>query len=182
MATVAEPLSTERQTTTLALEGMTCDSCATRIERRLNKLDGVEASVNFATERASVAFVPARATVGELVAAVDSAGYAAHEINVGQREHEHGEDVDALRVRLVTAVVLAVPVTVLAMVPSTRFAGWHWLCLALTTPIVFWCGAQFHRAALANARHGTATMDTLISLGTLAAWGWSTVVFLSGAD
>ena len=172
MATVA------RERTTLALEGMTCASCAVRIERRLNRLDGVEATVNFATEQATVSH-RGGVSVDDLVSAVESAGYRAH-VAEGHR-HEH-DDLGTLRRRLAVAVLLAVPLAAWAMIPATRFGGWRWVSLPLSTVVVFWCGAQFHRAALANARHRAATMDTLISLGTLAAWSWSAVVLLARFD
>ncbi|HSP72879.1 MAG TPA: HAD-IC family P-type ATPase, partial [Gaiellaceae bacterium] len=163
----------------LALEGMTCASCATRIEKKLNKLDGVEATVNFATEHAAVAFDPERVSVGDLIAAVEAAGYGA-----ALAEDALGEDDPArrYRLRLVGAAVLAAPLVVHAMVPPAQFAGWEWAALALSTPVVFWSGWPFHRAAAANARHLAATMDTLISIGTLAAWTWSTVVLAAGLD
>jgi Cu+-exporting ATPase len=154
----------------LELEGMTCASCAARIEKKLNRLDGVEATVNFATERATVR---AADDIGfdVLVAAVEAAGYAAH-----PAEHGHTHEDDAHSRRLAVAAALTVPLVVLAM------GGWgsSWIGLALATPVVFWAGAQFHVAALRNARHLAASMDTLISLGTLAAWTWSTVVLVGG--
>src|SRR5215208_1045181 len=177
MAAVAEPQTTEREHTTLALEGMTCASCAARIERTLNKLDGVQATVNYATETAAVRYDPHVVAPDALVAAVESVGYNAAP---AQKEHEH--DYDARPTRLLVALVLATPLVLLAMIPPLQFAGWEWLVFALATPVVFWSGAQFHRAALLNARHGAATMDTLVSLGTLAAWTWSTVVLLAGLD
>ena len=179
MATVAEPQITEREQTTLALEGMTCASCASRIERTLNKLDGVQATVNFATETAAVSYDPDVVQPDRLVAAVESVGYHAAPAHAHQ-EHEH--DHDALPTRLLVALVLAAPLVLLAMVPPLQFSGWEWVSLALATPVVFWSGAQFHRAALLNARHGAAAMDTLVSLGTLAAWTWSTVVLLAGLN
>ena len=179
MATVAEPQITEREQTTLALEGMTCASCASRIERTLNKLDGVQATVNFATETAAVSYDPDVVQPDRLVAAVESVGYHAARAHA-QQEHEH--DHDARPTRLLVALVLAAPLVLLAMVPPLQFSGWEWVSLALATPVVFWSGAQFHRAALLNARHGAATMDTLVSLGTLAAWTWSTVVLLAGLN
>ncbi|MFL6067325.1 MAG: heavy metal translocating P-type ATPase [Gaiellaceae bacterium] len=179
MATVAEPQTTEREQTTLALEGMTCASCAARIERTLNKLDGVEAAVNYATETAAVSYDRSVATPDALVAAVESVGYHAAPAHA-HSEHEH--DHDARPTRLLVALVLAAPLVLLAMVPPLQFRGWEWVSLALATPVVFWSGAQFHRAALLNARHGAATMDTLVSLGTLAAWTWSTVVLLARLD
>jgi Cu+-exporting ATPase len=172
--TTAAPDRTE-----LELEGMTCASCAARIERKLNRLDGVEATVNYATERADVRFDPARVRVDDLVGAVAAAGYAARERRAGE-EREQGTD--ALRRRLALAAALTVPLGVVAMVPATHFAGWEWLAFALATPVVFWSGLGFHRAAAATARHGAASMDTLISLGTLAAWTWSAVVLLGSLD
>jgi copper chaperone CopZ len=157
---------------------MTCASCAVRIERKLNRLDGVDATVNFATERAAVAFDPGRVGLEELLAAVEAAGYHA-------TPAERGRDVDAARVlarRLIPAVVLTAPLVLLAMVPPLQFAGWEWLALALATPVVLWSGVGFHHAALANARRGAATMNTLVSVGTFAAWGWSTVVLLAGTE
>jgi Cu+-exporting ATPase len=171
----------------LELEGMTCASCAARIERKLNKLDGVEATVNFLTEQASVHCDP-DLPVAELVGAVESAGYRArpaapahesggHEMHTGH--HHEDEPLAVLQRRLVVAIVLSVPVALLAMVPPLRFSGWEWVALALSTPVVFYSGSSFHRVALRGARHLSASMDTLISLGTLAAWSWSTVVLLA---
>ena len=176
MAAVADPRSEPRERTTLALEGMTCASCAARIERTLNKLDGVEATVNFATETAAVSFDPARVAPDELTAAVERIGYHAHPARAGVAKRER----EGASAKLVVALVLSLPLVLLAMIPPLRFAGWEWVSLVLATPVVFWSGAQFHRAALLNARHGAATMDTLVSLGTLAAWTWSTVVLLAG--
>ncbi len=165
------------ETVRLELEGMSCASCASAIERRLNRLDGVEATVNFATSQATVRCEPPL-PVEELVAAVESIGYGAHP--AGASDHDHDEPLDVLARRLALAVVLTVPVVLLAMVPSLRFSGWQWVALALSTPVVFVAGIGFHRAALRSARHGAAGMDTLISLGTLAAWGWSAVVLAAG--
>jgi Cu+-exporting ATPase len=166
---------------------MTCASCAARIERKLNKLDGVEATVNFATEQATVHCDP-ETPVEQLVAAVESAGYGAHPAASAREMHEYGagghhahdEPLAVLTRRLVVAVGLTVPVALFAMVPPLQFSGWEWLALALSTPVVFYSGSGFHRVTLKSARHGTATMDTLISLGTISAWLWSTVV-LAGA-
>jgi Cu+-exporting ATPase len=158
----------------LQLEGMTCASCAARIERRLNKLEGVEATVNFATEQATIHCddVP----VAELIGAVEAAGYGAHPAH----EHEHADEpLGVLTHRLAIAAVLTIPVALLAMVPALAFSGWEWVALTLATPVVFYGGAGFHRVALKHARHGVASMDTLISLGTLAAWTWSAVVLLA---
>ena len=161
---------------TLALTGMTCASCAARIERSLNKLDGVEATVNFATETATVHYDPGLVAPDALVGAVERIGYHAEPAHLHAHAHEH----DAPPARLVTAIALAVPLVVLASAAPLRFSGWEWLALALATPVVFWSGLDLHRAALLNARHGAATMDTLVSLGTLAAWTWSVVVLAGG--
>ena len=183
MTTVAEPSTATREQTTLALEGMTCASCASRIERALNKVEGVEATVNFATETAAVAYDPAVASTDSLVAAVEKVGYHAHPkaSEAAADGHEH-HDHDAPPTRLVVALVLSVPLVLTAMIPPLQFAGWEWVSLVLATPVVFWSGAQFHRAALQNARHLAATMDTLVSIGTLAAWSWSAVVLFFGLD
>jgi Cu+-exporting ATPase len=159
----------------LVLEGMTCAACANRIERKLNKLEGVEASVNYATEQAAVRFDAGRVSVADLVDAVEAAGY--HAALPG--EATGGADrADALRRRLIVAAALTAPLVVLAMVAPFQFDGWEWLAFALATPVVFWAGFDFHRVALLNARLLSATMDTLISIGTLAAWGWSVAVLV----
>jgi Cu+-exporting ATPase len=167
----------------LELEGMTCASCVRRIERKLNKLEGVEASVNFATEQATVHHEPS-ISIDDLVAAVEAAGYKAHPVKTAHDQvgHQHDESAAALRIRLLVAIGLTTPVALLAMAPPVQFSGWEWLALALSTPVVFWSGFAFHRAALQSAGHLAATMDTLISLGTLAAWTWSTVALLGGLD
>ena len=165
----------------LALEGMTCAACASRIEKELNKLDGVDAAVNFATEEAAVRYEAGRVAIEDLVAAVESAGYRAR---VGEDAGRAEERARALRTRLIVSAALTAPLAALAMLPLLQFRGWEWAAFALATPIVFWAGLGFHRAALANARHLAATMDTLISIGTVAAWAWSVValVLLDGAD
>ena len=165
----------------LALEGMTCAACANRIERKLNKLDGVDASVNYATEQAAVRFDPERVTVADLLGAVKSAGYSAVPAAEARESIDRSE---AVRRRLLVAAVLTAPLVVLAMVMPLQFEGWEWLALALATPVVVWSGFDFHRSAVLNARHGAATMDTLISIGTLAAWGWSVaaLVVVDDAD
>ena len=160
----------------LAIGGMTCASCAARIEKRLNKLPGVEAAVNFASEHAAVAFDPALVDLDQLVGAVEAAGYEAS-------LPEAVTDADPARPyrrRLVVAVALSVPLVIFAWVSGSRPPGWEWVSLVLATPVVFYAGWPFHRAAAQNARHGVATMDTLISIGTLAAWVWSTVVLAAG--
>jgi Cu+-exporting ATPase len=164
----------------LDLEGMTCASCAARIEKRLNKLDGVDATVNFATEQATVRSNHAL-PVDMLVDAVEAAGYGAREAAPASVHHAD-EPVRVLRRRLAVAIALTVPVALLAMVPQFHFADWEWVALALATPVVFWSGIGFHRSALRVARHASASMDTLISMGTLAAWLWSAVVLVAGID
>src|SRR5712692_967077 len=166
-----------REQARLAVEGMTCASCAVRIERKLNKLEGVHASVNFATEQAAVEFDPARVRLEELLAAVVSIGYRARSAG---GTAEEADPTRPLLLRLAAAAALTLPLTLVAMVPPLQFGGWEWLALVLATPVVLWSGLGFHRAALANARHGAATMDTLVSVGTLAAWTWSVVVLAGG--
>jgi P-type Cu+ transporter len=171
----------------LPIEGMTCASCATRIERRLNKLEGVTASVNYATENAAVTFDPAQVAPEQLVAAVEAAGYRATLADAPEDESVNDAPADptaALRRRLLVSAVLSVPVLLLAMVEPLQFEHWQWLSLQLATPVVLWGAWPFHRAAWQNLRHATATMDTLISVGTLAAWGWSVVAlfFLGAGD
>ena len=160
---------------TLELEGMTCAGCATRIERRLNELDGVEASVNLATEKATVHYDEADVAVGDLIREVEAAGYRA---SPAGDTHSEGP-ADLLRVRLAAAIALTVPLAAVAMIRPLQFEGWEWLALALATPVVFWAGWPFHRATLANIRHRAVTMDTLISLGTIAAWTWSVVALVA---
>jgi P-type Cu+ transporter len=161
----------------LDVDGMTCASCAARVEKKLSRVEGVEeSSVNYATEEATVVYDPARVEVDDLLEAVSAAGYSAH---------VHGEaarEATSVIRRLVVAVALTVPLTLIAMVPPLQFDGWEWAALALATPVVLWSGWPFHRAALRNARHLAVTMDTLISIGTLAAWAWSTVVLVGGID
>jgi Cu+-exporting ATPase len=172
---VTETLEQPRNGVRLSLEGMTCAACATRIERKLNKLEGVEASVNYATEQATVSFDPAHATVADLIHAVQAAGYGA---SAETRTEADESRARALRLRLAAAAALTAPLVALSMIPPLQFPGWEWLALALATPVVFWAGWTFHRAAFLNARHLTATMDTLISIGTLAAWAWSAVALV----
>jgi Cu+-exporting ATPase len=160
----------------LPIEGMTCAACAVRIEKKLNKLPGVEATVNYATERATVVYAPAVAP-SELVAAVETAGYRA--LLPGEQARTSGSGPGR---RLAVSAALTVPLVLLSMTPPLQFAGWDWVALALATPIVVWAGWPFHRSALLNARHGAATMDTLISIGTVAAFAWSAVVLLADLD
>jgi Cu+-exporting ATPase len=169
----------------LAITGMTCASCANRIERKLNKLDGVTATVNYATEQAKVTF-PATVSPDDLVAAVAAAGYsvalpagkdAGQDAAGATREQDPTR---SLRERLVVSALLGLPVLVLSMVPAWQFTNWQWLALALASPVVVWGALPFHQAAWVNARHGAATMDTLISVGTLAAWLWSLYALFVG--
>jgi Cu+-exporting ATPase len=159
----------------LLIGGMTCASCANRIEKKLNKLDGVTATVNYATEKAKVTY-SAGVTPEDLIATVEKTGYTATLPQPPRTEEvaESAEDaVRPLRRRLLVSVALSVPVVAMAMIPALQFEYWQWLSLTLAAPVVVWGGAPFHRAAWTNMRHGAATMDTLVSLGTLAAFGWS---------
>ncbi|MFJ4591770.1 MULTISPECIES: heavy metal translocating P-type ATPase [unclassified Kitasatospora] len=172
--TTQAPASTEVE---LSIGGMTCASCAARIEKKLNRMDGVSASVNYATEKAKVAF-PAGVDVADLIATVEATGYSAAlpkppaaEGPAGQAES--ADELAPLRQRLVTAVALAVPVIAMAMVPALQFDNWQWLSLVLAAPVVTYAAWPFHRAAWTNLKHGAATMDTLVSLGTGAAFLWS---------
>ena len=158
-------------TVDLAIEGMTCASCANRIERKLNKLEGVTATVNYATEQATVSYV-GTVTTDDLVAAVEAAGYHAR-LPQAAKERAAEEEPDPLRQRVLVSGLLGLPVLLLSMVPALQFDNWQWLVLTLASPVVVWGAYPFHRAAFVNARHGTATMDTLVSLGTLAAYLWS---------
>ncbi|MEU8568878.1 heavy metal translocating P-type ATPase [Streptomyces pathocidini] len=172
----------------LAIGGMTCAACAARVEKKLNRMDGVTATVNFATEKAKVSYGPG-VEVTDLIATVEKTGYSATPppapepaaaprpggSGAGAPGTEGGMDTEtrALRERLLVSLVLAAPVVLLAMVPSLQFDNWQWLSLTLAAPVVVWGGLPFHRTAVANARRGAATMDTLVSVGTAAAFGWS---------
>ncbi|MFG2407447.1 heavy metal translocating P-type ATPase [Streptomyces brevispora] len=165
----------------LAIGGMTCASCAARIEKKLNRMDGVEATVNYATEKARVSYRGEDVSVQDLIATVEKTGYSAHEpappVRRGDTPAEaaatEADELRPLRQRLITAVLLAVPVIAMAMIPVLQFDNWQWLSLTLTAPVVTYAAWPFHRAAWTNARHGAATMDTLISVGTSAAFLWS---------
>jgi P-type Cu+ transporter len=171
-ATAPERAGTTR--VDLPIEGMTCGACAARIERGLNRLDGVaSASVNLAAERATVVYDPEVTGPPAFAEKVSALGYA-----VG-RDPDAADPAGAARTRLVAAAALTGPVLALAMFPALQYPGWAWLAAVLATPVVLWAGAGFHRAALAGLRHRTATMDTLVSLGTLAAWGWSVAALLA---
>lgn len=171
MTTATQPPGTGQ--VELVIGGMTCASCANRIEKKLNKLDGVTATVNYATEKARVD-VTGDVSPADLIATVEQAGYSA---SLPATEPEpaaaEADPTSALRTRLLVSLVLTVPVIAMAMVPALQFTNWQWLSLTLAAPVVVWGALPFHRAALANLRHGTATMDTLVSMGTLAALGWS---------
>ncbi len=161
----------------LPITGMTCASCANRIERKLNKLDGVTATVNYATEKARVEFDPGTVEPDQLIDAVEAAGYSAALPASGPAEPD---ELGALRRRLIIAAVLSVPVLLMAMIPALQFDNFQWLSLNLVTPVVLWAAWPFHKAAWANLKHGAATMDTLISVGTLSAWLWSLYALFIG--
>ena len=175
----------------LAIGGMTCASCANRIEKRLNKVDGVTATVNYATEKAAVAFAD-DVDPADLVAQVEAAGYSATLPRAASGATGPGEATDvadggaeidetvALRNRLLISAALSLPVVLMAMIPVLQFDNWQWLSLTLAAPVVVWGAYPFHRAAWTNLRHGTATMDTLISLGTSAAFVWSLYALFFG--
>ncbi|MCA0146828.1 cation-translocating P-type ATPase [Blastococcus sp. LR1] len=164
----------------LLIGGMTCASCAARVEKKLNKLDGVTATVNYATEKARVS-VAGEITTDELIAVVEKTGYTASLPEPPKPEDTPEADPSAaLRTRLLVSLALSVPVIAMAMVPALQFQYWQWLSLTLAAPVVVWGGLPFHRAAWTNLRHGAATMDTLVSLGTLAAFGWSLYALFLG--
>ena len=173
------PPTGQRQAIEINVGGMTCASCAMRIEKKLNKLDGVTATVNYATDKAKVEF-PAQITPDDLIATIEATGYSAElpkpAVADDTSETPVMGDIDdaaSLRQRFVVCTVLAAPVLVLSMVPALQFANWQWLALTLASPVVVWGALPFHRAAWMNARHGASTMDTLISIGVLAAYLWS---------
>jgi P-type Cu+ transporter len=175
MSQTAEKAKGERLE--LPIEGMTCSSCAGRVEKSLNKLEGVEATVNFATERATVSFDPERVAPEALVEAVDGVGYSAAlpAPEAGEEAAPAADPTQPLRQRLILSAAFSLPVLLLSMIEPLQFRNWQWLSLLLATPVVLWAAWPFHKAAWQNLRHGAATMDTLISLGTLAALGWSLV-------
>jgi P-type Cu+ transporter len=166
----------------LPITGMTCASCANRIERKLNKLDGVEATVNYATEKASVEFDPQVVEPEQLVAAVESAGYQAAlpTSEITTTSDDEADETAPLRQRLIVSAALALPVLVLSVVPALQFDNWQWLVLQFASPVVLWGAWPLHRAAWQNLKHATATMDTLISVGVLAAFGWSLYALFLG--
>ncbi|MFC9061674.1 heavy metal translocating P-type ATPase [Streptomyces sp. NPDC057074] len=181
-ATTAQAAAPDLAEVELLIGGMTCAACAARVEKKLNRMDGVTATVNYATEKARITH-PATTSVADLITTVVRTGYTAEE-PAPPPEPESPEDAAAsgiaadpesaaLRGRLTVSALLAAPVVLLAMVPALQFDNWQWLSLTLAAPVVVWGGLPFHRAAWTNVRHGAATMDTLVSLGTLAAFGWS---------
>jgi Cu+-exporting ATPase len=175
--------TTAPQSVELPITGMTCASCANRIERKLNKLDGVTATVNYATEKARVAFDPGTVAPEQLVQAVEAAGYQAvlpSTEPAGGAEAPEPDESAPLRNRLILSALLSIPALLLAMVPALQFDNFQWLSLNLVTPVVLWAAWPFHKAAWANLKHGAATMDTLVSVGTLAAWLWSLYALFLG--
>jgi P-type Cu+ transporter len=185
MATDTTPATSDIE---LVVSGMTCASCASRVERKLNRLDGVTATVNYATEKAKVTY-PSGLSPQDLVSTVEQAGYAAtlprrdHTATVDASSESPPGEADqtrALRQRLLVSAVLSVPVVAMAMVPALQLTYWQWLSLTLAAPVVVWGAWPFHRAAWVNLRHGTSTMDTLVSMGTLAALGWSVYALFWG--
>ncbi|MGY1500647.1 heavy metal translocating P-type ATPase [Streptomyces sp. QTS52] len=162
----------------LTIGGMTCASCAARVEKKLNRMDGVLATVNYSTEKAKIAYGDG-VRVDDLIATVVKTGYTAEEppppavTETPAAGRDEDPELAGLRQRLAVSVLLAAPVVLMSMVPALQFDNWRWLALTLASPVVVWGGLPFHRAAFTNARHGAATMDTLVSVGTLAAYGWS---------
>ncbi|MER7723283.1 heavy metal translocating P-type ATPase [Streptomyces sp. NPDC096323] len=202
-ATDVEAPATESSQAELTIGGMTCASCAARVEKKLNRMDGVTATVNYATEKARVAFGPGTG-LADLIATVEKTGYTAKPVpsrpapkppvrtpvpaapdtsapapapDDADADADTGDArtpaLDSLRQRLIVSAVLAAPVVAMAMIPALQFDNWQWLSLTLAAPVVIWGGLPFHRATWTNLRHGAATMDTLVSVGTLAAFGWS---------
>jgi len=165
----------------LVIGGMTCASCAARVERKLNRLPGVTATVNYATEKAKVEY-GVSVTPADLIATVEATGYTASLPHRDPGVAATSDDLDSLKRRLVICAILTVPVVVLAMLPALQFTNWQWLSLALAAPVATWGAWPFHHAAWTNLRHGAATMDTLVSIGVLAAFGWSLyAMFFGGA-
>lgn len=167
--TTTAPVRDVRQSIELDLQGMTCASCAARIEKKLNKVDGVQASVNYATEKVHL-LAPPSVTVPDLIGVVQKAGYGASVPVPDAIPVDHASD---LKLRMIRAFVWSIPIILMAMVPPLQVPGWQWFSWILATPVVFWAGWPFHKSAFVNARHGTTTMDTLVSMGTLASYFWS---------
>jgi Cu+-exporting ATPase len=188
--TATEPTSARVD---LPISGMTCASCAAKIEKKLNGLDGVHATVNFATDKAAVTYDPDTVSPEALCEAVASLGYEAHlpapvhdagagghEAHAGPGAHDHTEPLDQARRRLRVTAALAIPVIALSMIPALQFDEWMWLAFALASPVVVWSAWPFHQATWTNLKHGSTTMDTLISIGVLAAYGWSVYALFWG--
>ena len=173
------------QRTELLVGGMTCASCATRIEKKLNRMPGVEASVNYATEKATL-LIPDETSIDVAIATIEATGYTARLPQAGTTEPSETVDVAsgelaALQTRLILSAVLAAPVVAMSMIPVLQFTSWQWLALTLAAPVAVWGAWPFHRAAWVNARHAAATMDTLVSVGVLAAFAWSLYALFFGA-
>jgi Cu+-exporting ATPase len=183
----------EEQVIDLAIIGMTCATCATRIERRLNKMPGVAAHVNYATENAHVTFTTGAYSIDDLLTTVENTGYKAippappasadaDPEALSEAEQANEDDVADLKRRFYMSLFLAIPVVLVSMIPALQFSYWQWACFLLATPVVFVGAEPFHRAAWKNLKHGATTMDTLISMGTLAAYIWSVwAIFLGNA-
>lgn len=169
----------------LNVGGMTCASCANRVEKKLNRLPGVEASVNYATHKATI-FADTHVEVADLIATVEKTGYSAQlpQSPDPETSSSHTDDTDpelvSLRHRMIGSIILSVPVIIISMIPALQFPNWQWLILTLSAPVIVWAGYPFHRAAWVNLRHGSTTMDTLVSLGTIAAFGWSLYALFFG--
>jgi len=167
----------------LLVSGMTCTSCAARIEKKLNRMPGVEATVNYATEKATV-LIPAGTSVADAIATIEATGYTATlpapPADTGADASGPADEVDALRRRVLVSAALTLPVVLLSMIPVLQFDNWQWLALTLAAPVAVWGAWPFHRAAWTNARHGAATMDTLVSVGVFAALGWSLFALFFG--
>ncbi len=163
----------------LEIEGMTCASCAVRVEKKLNRIEGVEATVNYATETASVRYDPARVRLDELIETIEAIGYGA---TLPRTDRTADDPARGLRRRFIASAILTAPLVAIAMIPALQFDGWEWLALALSAPVVLVAGWPFHRAAALNLRHGLTTMDTLVSLGTLSSFVWSLVALLAFED
>src|SRR4051794_15241661 len=174
---MAVPTVMPQAVVTLDIGGMTCGSCSARIERKLNRMDGVQAEVNFATEQARVSF-DVGVTVDDLIATVEAAGYTAalpvpEQAATDEPKRDAAEDeLSAMRRRILVCTALAVPVVAMAMISPLQFTYWQWLSLTLAAPVATWGAWPFHVAAWKNLKHATGTMDTLISLGVIAAFGW----------
>ncbi|MBJ7354089.1 MAG: copper-translocating P-type ATPase [Thermoleophilaceae bacterium] len=179
---MSDQTTSQQERVDLPISGMTCASCANRIERKLNKLDGVSATVNYATETATVAFDPQAVAAGELVDAVEAAGYRTSLASTAGDESspEPPDETDALRTRLRISLALMLPVLAIAMIEPLQFDNWQWLSLTLASPIVIWGALPFHQAAWTNFKHATATMDTLVSVGVISAYLWSLYALFIG--